>query len=299
MRRPRRVLPLLLAAVLVPVAIPAAAGTAHAETPVRCQKVGVIGGSITVGSATTQGQEFVDLGILDFRFDAKVGRQITRPKTGGIITLQRMRASGYDPDCLVIALGTNDFPYHNSSTVYRGWIDKMMVAIGPTPRVLWINVYRSKSVFTGHVFNAQLNAATADYANLQIADWSTLAATHASWLSKDGVHPVGGGILARSKWVALQVQEKLNGGDPADGRPLATCTVVTVPLQRKMKGADVMCLEQRLRQLRYFTKTADTKFEYSTATTLSAWQKRHGLTVTGIVDDATRAALGLSPPPVP
>jgi hypothetical protein len=276
---------------------PARADDPPVDPPVRCTDVGIIGGSITVGSEGTQGQELLDVGILHWRIDARIGRQITRKKTGGIAVLQHWRATGYDPDCLVIALGTNDIPYYNTPSIYLNWIKQMMDAIGPTPRVLWVNVYRGKSRVRDDVFNGQLLVAEQEYANLQIADWFTLVSAHKDWLYADQVHPKSVGQRARSRWLALEIWNKLNGGGPVDGRPPASCTVVTVPLVRGMKNADVLCLETRLHQLLYFSKRADTKFDYSTKSALSNWQKQHSLPITGVLDDVTRDALGLTPPP--
>jgi peptidoglycan hydrolase-like protein with peptidoglycan-binding domain len=272
---------------------------AHADDPVvppptRCQRLGVIGGSITVGTSQSLAQELVEVGVTDFRIDAKVSRRIAT-RTGGVTTLKNMRRAGYDPDCLVISLGTNDIPYFNDPSVYRKLISALMDTVGPAPRVLWINVYRGRLRRHDDVFNQTLVEMTATYPNLLVADWFTLADEHRIWMNKDLIHTTSLGGRERSKWTAREVHERLNGGGPSS-LPPSPCSVSVVPLQRTMRGPDVTCLEQRLRQLRWLSKRADTRFDPYTAKALGNWQRRHDLPATGVLDEVTQAALGLLPP---
>lgn len=302
----RRVVPAVLAVALAAsaaavVGVPVAA---HATAPVRCTDIGLIGGSISAGSERMQGQEFIELGMTQFRIDAKVGRTIFAKSAGGITTLKKFRAQGYNPDCLILALGTNDIPYYNDPKIYRKFIDGMMDEVNKVaepPRVLWINVYRGKSRNRDINFNTQLlDAATNPdttagtyYPNLQVSDWSTLADAHKDWLSKDGVHPVGKGIRLRAQWVAQEVFTKLNGGGTPDPIPAATCSVSVTLLKYGNTNGDVLCLERRLAQLWFFSSTPNTKYDTRTQMAVASWQGRHGLPVTGRADEATLTGLGL------
>jgi lysophospholipase L1-like esterase len=197
-------------ATAVPTTIPASA-----QSGGRCARVGVIGGSLTVGSKRQTAQALMDRGIVNFRIDGRVSRHIVsngRKGTGGIGALRAMRQSGYNPDCVVLSLGTNDFPYRNSPKVFRRWISAMMEAVGPGRRVLWINVYRGGSRDTDRGFNTMLTAMTGVYPNLQIADWEGLILDHLDLLTKDKVHLTSAGNRLRGRWVAEQIDQKLNGG---------------------------------------------------------------------------------------
>ena len=58
-----------------------------------------------------------------------------------------------------------------------------------------------------------------------------------------------------------------------------------------MKGADVKALQERLSSLKYYPGAIDGQFGGNTQAALWAFQEINGLTVTGVVDAATKRAL--------
>jgi lysophospholipase L1-like esterase len=289
---------LLSASAIIAVTAGLGGAPASAQSVGRCARVGLIGGSLTVGSNKQTAQELMERGIVNFRIDGRVSRQIvhnSRKGTGGIGALQAMRRSGYDPDCVVLALGTNDIPYKNDPKVFRRWIATMMDAVGPAARVLWINVYRGGYRNSDRGFNTILDDMRAVYPNLQTADWEGFIVAHPQLLTKDKVHLNSAGNRMRGRWVAEEVHQKLNGGGPYDPIPFSPCTISTVPLQYRAKGADVTCLLKRMRYLRYWVRPVSSLYTSWVRSKVREWQGLHGLPTTGVVDDVTRARLGLAP----
>jgi peptidoglycan hydrolase-like protein with peptidoglycan-binding domain len=278
----------LLGATLVGHLPPAASA---AVPPRPCQRLGVIGGSLTVGSEPYQERELVEMGITRIRSDARVGRSVGG-RTGAITALEAMRADGFVPDCLVISLGTNMFPARNEARYYDEWIVTMMDAIGPAPRVLWVNVFREQDRDIDAGFNDALVRLQRRYPNLKVADWESYIEERTDWLAGDGVHVGVAGYKERARWIATEVHAQLQGGGPTRP-PGAPCALVTVPLRNGARGPGVLCLERRLAQLRWTTRQPDTNYDDATARVVAEWQRRHGLDDTGVVDTATRSALGL------
>jgi len=207
--KPRR-----LAALAVAGGIVASSWIALAPSPGEaatgaCKKVGIIGGSLSVGAADFQPSALKTYGITSTRTDAKVGRRITAKKTGGITALKAMRAKGFAPDCWIISLGTNDFPVRDKASVYEGWIKQMMTAVGSNARVLWVNIYRSKYRTYDRGFNSALVRLQSRYPNLYVADWDKYIQQHKSWLTRDGIHVSRAGYKDRAKWIAAQLHEQI------------------------------------------------------------------------------------------
>jgi peptidoglycan hydrolase-like protein with peptidoglycan-binding domain len=71
----------------------------------------------------------------------------------------------------------------------------------------------------------------------------------------------------------------------------AAYTPPTRNLAPGMKGADVKALQERLSSLKYYPGTIDGQFGGDTQEALWAFQEINGLTVTGVVDAATKRAL--------
>lgn len=71
----------------------------------------------------------------------------------------------------------------------------------------------------------------------------------------------------------------------------ATYTAPARNLAPGMKGADVKALQERLSSLKYYPGAIDGQFGGNTQAALWAFQEINGLTVTGVVDAATKRAL--------
>ncbi len=71
----------------------------------------------------------------------------------------------------------------------------------------------------------------------------------------------------------------------------ATTTEVSGTLQKGHKGALVKQLQQRLKELGYYTSTIDSSYGAQTVNAVKAFQKKNGLSQTGIADTATQKKL--------
>lgn len=81
----------------------------------------------------------------------------------------------------------------------------------------------------------------------------------------------------------------IEGGEQTEAEAEPEVTYAT--LQKGSKGNDVVKLQQRLKDLGYLKGSADGDFGKGTAAAVSAFQKKAGLSDTGIADDATQRAL--------
>lgn len=272
-------------------------GQAAAVEPIPCEHIGVIGDSLTVGGVTQLPQELIEAGFGDIRIDAKIGRRINARSpwgASGVTALQAMRAVGYEPDCVVVALGTNDLGIWKGATKFRAAIEAMLTEIGEGPRVLWVNVVWRKFPATGAVFNGVLAELAGSRANLSVADWAGEVAQHPRWLSRDGVHQ---SIAGRREWARFvaRIATTTIGAEMTLGPPPSACSVAAVPVKVGTKGPDALCLETRLHQLRYQPGTPDSSVSWNTYRALMSWQSLHGLPAKGRLDAVTRTALGLDP----
>jgi len=267
-----------------------AGSAATAEEPAACERMGVIGDSLTVGGTTQLPQELVELGFTELRIDAR-----SHWGASGITALQTMRASGYQPDCIVIALGTNDLGIWKGATKFRSAIEAMLTEIGEGPRVLWVNVSWRNFRSTGAVFNEVLTELVGSYSNLSVADWAAQVAQHPRWLSRDGVHQSITGRREWARFVARSAAATIGIG-MTPGPPAPNCSVVAVPVKVGTSGSDALCVETRLYQLRYQPGNPDSRVWWNTYRALKSWQGLHGLAATGRLDALTRTALGLDPP---
>ena len=66
---------------------------------------------------------------------------------------------------------------------------------------------------------------------------------------------------------------------------------IPADMQVGSEGRDVVRLQRRLRCLEYYTGEADGQYGAGTKSAVEAFQKRHGLSATGVADHATLAAL--------
>jgi len=258
-----------------------------------CSKLGVIGDSLTVGSASALAPALTTLGIHDFAIDAERGRHIRgNASKSGVRALRALRSAGYSPDCFVVALGTNDIGFSGDSSRYQTWVEEMLTEIGDLP-VLWVNVARSKPLGRALAFNAVLVAMRVLHPKLRVGDWAAVAAPHPEWLGIDGIHLRLIGYAARAEWLASQILTQLFVVVPPDIVP--ECRVTT-RLRQGVSSDEVVCLERRLEQLGWLMPGGpNRKFDLSTYRAVARFQRRHWLAPNGNVGSATALALGLAP----
>lgn len=265
----------------------------------QCQRLGILGDSLMLGSKTTLVKSLATLGITEFRFDAQVARRIpssVRAPYSGVKALQAMRAAGYQMDCYLVGLGTNDVWNTTTATKYQTWIRELMTEIGDHP-VLWVNVARPRVQQGTDLFNSTLAGMVGEFPKLQVADWASIMPDHPDWFISDKVHLRTPGRVFRGEWMAQQVFDRLFTAAP---EPLVPTCSITKALKWKMNNSDVACLETRLVQLGYGLPAApDNLFDTATYKAVLDFQKAKGLTPNGAVRSQTTAALGLTPPPAP
>ncbi|MBV8779351.1 MAG: peptidoglycan-binding protein [Alphaproteobacteria bacterium] len=114
----------------------------------------------------------------------------------------------------------------------------------------------------------------------------------------------GAAVLTYHLSGALGQPLKLNGSD-IGGWFGGTATHPPAPLARALRleqppltGDDVRAVQQALKP-RPGPQFADGVYDSATAVAVAAFQKQAGLNADGIVDAATRAKLGIVPPPAP
>src|SRR5215207_7014823 len=128
---------------------------------------------VIVGASPTEGvrSRFTPFAAR-YGFDAKIDAQNGRDIEAGISPLKKI-VSGRD--LVVVALGTNDARTGLTATEANARIDQVMAQVAGKP-VLWVNIYRTDTKGTmgaAELFDEQLTAATSEYPNLTVLDWSS------------------------------------------------------------------------------------------------------------------------------
>ena len=259
----------------------------------KCTKLGVIGDSLTVGSAPVLAPRLTTIGIHDFAIDAERGRHIrANALKSGVRALRALRKTGYSPDCFVVALGTNDIGLSGDTLRYQTWVEEMLAEIGDMP-VLWVNVARAKPVGRALAFHQVLVAMRVVHPKLVVGDWAAVAAPHPEWLGIDGIHLRQVGYVARAEWLAVEILARLFEVAPPNIVP--DCRITT-RLRQRISSDEVVCLEMRLEQLGWpMPGGPDRRFDLSTYRAVARFQRRHWLAPNGTVGPSTALALGLSP----
>jgi len=204
--------------------------------------------------------------------------------------LRALRVKGFEPDCAVVALGTNDVMISADPNRYTAWIGEMLDELGEIP-VLWVNVAFQKQVARARAFNEVLVAMQATRPRLAVADWFTAAEPHPEWLGPDRLHLRRAGYQYRGTWLASLILDELYGVAPVDDAP--DCTI-TVRLRLGTMHDDVVCLETRLEQFGFEVAGGpDRRFDVTTYRAVARFQSRHWMAPNGIVGPGTVVALGL------
>ena len=146
------------------------------------------------------------------------------------------------------------------------------------------------SINTFREYNEQLvAAATASDGYLQVADWATYSNGAQAWFEGDGVHLTPRGVDAVTTFIAGTVERVLVGEDVS---PAAAPWTVLVP---GAEGSLVEAVQEALiAEGVQVAGGADGVYGNDTMTAVAAFQRRiGGLQVTGAVDVATAASLGV------
>lgn len=202
-----------MVAVLLGVLVPAVPG--DAATPGTLLRdavsrtrgpVAVVGDSLTYSYLYGLPGEFSAEGWGPFAIEARSARRTTVTTsiaTSGLDAVRRIRATGFDPQRWIIALGTNDMLItYRTPGMAATVIDTMMAELGAGKKVVWVNVYSRNDPGATVAFNAALVAATRRHPNLVVVDWAGLVSAHPTWLASDGVHPTLTGAIARNDWLS-------------------------------------------------------------------------------------------------
>lgn len=166
--------------------------------------VGMVGDSITEGSAEVLLTAFTTAGVDDVHIDGKHSRRIEvgngngDAPLSGIRTLYNMLADGVNPSAWVMELGTNDVGSYSNADEYGKLIDQITAMI-PNKPLVWVNTYRKQYLDATVVFNTVLAQRMQARGNAAVADWFTVAsAPDQTVLRNDHLHPNDNGQLALS-----------------------------------------------------------------------------------------------------
>jgi len=171
---------LLLAVLAVVTVRPAAAA---ADVPDRVE---IVGDSLTRAAQ--------DLLPADWRVRARNGRALFE----SMETIALARASS--PECLVVALGSNDVGQHRSRLQMLHDLDQVDEILAGVDCVAWTTVkVRGVSPFYGRNWAQHArtwNALVRDRVVGTVLDWNAVARTHPGWFLGDGLHMSGAGRAA-------------------------------------------------------------------------------------------------------
>ena len=186
-----------------------------------CTGVAHVGDSTTVESydahVAAYSQRFDDV-LVDAGGGRSVFQRLAPDPQTGLDVVASIRAGGFE-GCWVVALGTNDTANIAAGANYTHGeaIDAMMGAIDPEAdvHVVWVDAFTTKTDGYWHrdhmaTWNAALEAATDRWPNLQVIDWSPVAAANPSWLY-DGIHHTTVGRDARVAHIVTEADRLLNG----------------------------------------------------------------------------------------
>jgi lysophospholipase L1-like esterase len=176
-----------------------------------CQRVVIIGDSLTVGAEPHHRAQLVAAGIPGI-VDGNTSRRIpamSTPQLSGVLTAERIRREWGDADCWVIALGNNDIASvaSMSSSTAATLVAQLVAAVSPGARVWWVNVRDVRTaelIAKAATFNGVLDARAASDAAFEVVDWASLVAANPAW-STDGIHVTATGYRARAALVAAAI----------------------------------------------------------------------------------------------
>jgi hypothetical protein len=210
------------------------------------------------------------------------------------------RLSGKWGDVLVMMSGYDDSSYLFDDAIDAVVAEARQQGIG---HVLWLTL-RTEGVSyeeplhqaSGRTYRESNKVLLSRAAHLggylQVADWATHSVGHGGWLEPDGVHVTKTGAQALTAFIADQVGRVLDGDTVTPAEP------PWYPLVEGDTGDAVVRVQQALVAAGIDLQGgADGTFGLATTQALMAFQRQHGLDISGVVDQRTAVALGVRPPP--
>lgn len=177
------------------------------ETPGVCERVAVIGDSLTDNAAPWLRAELQAAGftaIVDAQPSRRIPGSASAPYSG-VRAAVTTRATWGEAHCWVVALGSNDlFRGAGDPATASALIDEMLSAVTPGAMVWWVNVHYRRDPRTSfdfpaatEVFNAALDARAAADPLVDVVDWYGYSAANLQWFF-DPVHVDRTGSIARA-----------------------------------------------------------------------------------------------------
>jgi lysophospholipase L1-like esterase len=191
-------------------AISIGAGSSTPFTPDASPSLLIIGDSITWGSdyfAKAQKLVAGDGQWANVVVDGQYSRRVAFPtpntsiRMSGVKTYLKLKASGLNPDAVIVALGSNDVALETKPKIYEKIIRDLMDTIGNVP-VTWLTINRrdTKRIHARSViFNSVLIKLTAEYPNLVLSDWYSVINSNLKLMAWDKVHLTPTGYTVRAK----------------------------------------------------------------------------------------------------
>jgi peptidoglycan hydrolase-like protein with peptidoglycan-binding domain len=306
----RSTVALAVAAIATLTTVVGTGGTAHADTTIYFDEAGDAPTISLIGDSTLSGvrwyDEYGDLERYNFVFDAEScrrtverscwSREDIRAETA-LVTMQRL--SGQLGEVMVVMSGYNDPGYSFASSVDTIVAEAKRQGI---PQVIWLTLRTAKVSYEEptHLANANvyrednriLYEKADEYGDyLQVADWSTHAADQSGWFEYDGVHLTTDGVDAVTTYIADRVDEALVGERLTAEYP------AWVLLESGDSGNVVISAQEALIEAGVsIDGGADGVYGAATAAAVETFQRDNELVVTGTIDDATAAVLGVHTP---
>jgi lysophospholipase L1-like esterase len=164
-------------------------------------RVFVLGDSVVVGA---QGAIAARLGASGWQVSQVAAESLHTYNAPGVIVANEAAIG----DTVVVGLGTND---GMTPAQFAGWIDDVMETLRDVDQVYWINLRQFAAWVPAA--NAELEAATDRWSNLEIIDWDERATGDPALVFGDGIHLAPTGVTAFADLIGATVDEGA-GVDP-------------------------------------------------------------------------------------
>jgi len=191
--------------------------------------IGVIGDSVTLGTAAWQANDLAERGWGPVRFHSSVGVRIADDRDfHALSTVRRWRAEGFDPRHVIIGIGQNDVGFTQLDVAgARTLIERMLDELGPDTEVLWVNITHFWREWA-QAWNQALADVAALRPNLVVYDWASVAAAHPEWVEGDNIHLTAAAYRQRSLLIADASLDMVRAERVA-GPPVAATAAVGAP----------------------------------------------------------------------
>ncbi len=165
--------------------------------------IGVIGDSVTLGTAAWQANDLAERGWGPVRFHSSVGTRIAEDREfHALSTVRRWRGEGFDPRHVIIGLGQNDVGFTQLDVAgAKVLIERMLDELGPNTEVLWVNITHFWREWA-QAWNQALAEVAAVRPNLVVSDWASVAVDHPEWVEGDNIHLTAAAYRQRSLLIA-------------------------------------------------------------------------------------------------